>query len=65
MKMCKEGPPKKYQKFKSYDTTRDLDNLICGDMIEVFNILKYYDSDPNQILQTHTSSATRGVVVTH
>ena len=29
-------------------------------MIEVFKILKYYDSDPNQILQRHTSSATRG-----
>ena len=33
---------------------------IRGDMIEVFKILKYYDSDPNQILQRHTSSATRG-----
>ena len=33
---------------------------IHGDMIEVFKILKYYDSDPNQILQRHTSSATRG-----
>ena len=32
---------------------------IRGDMIEVFKILKYYDSDPNQILR-HTSSATRG-----
>ena len=29
-------------------------------MIEVFKILKYYDSDPNKILQRHTSSATRG-----
>ena len=26
---------------------------ICGDMIEVFKILKYYDSNLNQILQTH------------
>ena len=33
---------------------------IRGDMIDVFKILKYYDSDPNQILQRHTSSATRG-----
>ena len=33
---------------------------IRGDMIEVFKILKYYDSDPNQILQRHISSATRG-----
>ena len=33
---------------------------IRGDMIEVFKILKYYDSDPNQILLRHTSSATRG-----
>ena len=33
---------------------------IRGDMIEVFKILKYYDSDPNKILQRHTSSATRG-----
>ena len=33
---------------------------IRSDMIEVFKILKYYDSDPNQILQRHTSSATRG-----
>ena len=33
---------------------------IRGDMIEVFKIPKYYDSDPSQILQRHTSSATCG-----
>ena len=33
---------------------------IRGDMIEVLKILKYYDSDPNQFLQRHTSGATRG-----
>ena len=30
-------------------------------MIEIFKILKYfYNSDPNEILQRHTSNATRG-----
>ena len=48
------------------ETLRQLDlptlryRRIRGDMIEVFKIIKYYDSDPNHILQRHTSSATCG-----
>ena len=63
--MCSKVP--NCQKCQSYPTMRldiDLPTLryrhFCGDMIKLFKILKYYDSDTNEILQRHSSSATRG-----
>ena len=66
--MCSEGPPNNCEKFQlPYNERLRQLNLptlkyihFRGDMIEVFKILKYYDSDPNQIMQGHTIRATRG-----
>ena len=61
--MCSEGPPNNCQHFKAtlqLELPTQRYKHIRGDMIEVFKILNYHDSDPNQFLQGHTSRTTRG-----